>query len=1540
MLARALAPYGTGTTLLRLSAGSITRGTRTMNTHPRVPRSSSLECAVTKRFDTRPGLLDVAAKVLEEQWNERKMGAYSTSDLYLVSRTRGAANPFVRPLHHVLVERYCHEGTTNLTPGEDHVSNRAAPAAHAVVEVDLHALEQLINDCGPLLFEAYAQALVAFWGEADAHGQTPWQWYSDYLHEQLRASIERQTNDGTLSQQDAAMASLVRIHSNPQALKQWENSARIALHILRLDRDQQWQLAPDLASAVLMEREQGPALLYTLAGRLIPFASRQDLLDAIAQHWPPQLASQPPLLSLARPTMDLFQEQTLSVLHQQLLAMEHTCLTYRRRYDSRRLANALDRIGDMAGACGTAEQNTQASIAHQLPDWLRNASTHALMHYSTLLTDIASCTYESAGHHWLAGIEDAEAFAYRLLSERIVLDHPRSTLDLRMVRVVNHQVIAAAIPTQGSLIQDGVILPVSFTLAQLAISNLGLLRPGTITLEPVHKQALPSWLDAAYVRQLVSEVDIGTRYPQMLRQQLLDDPQQRRQREELLGSQLKVQLPAMAMELCLLGAELEPDAVDMLGKLFAAEPQGQASRWVLRPLGFLSSMDASPDHPLNTWLIESPNAGASACLLYRPLHQQALLLFKDRLALLVAIGTPGALQDDLLQRLPAEARSTYAHGGFLEPHLFHPIDDPASVPFGKPAPVTLSREAAPEAAVSAIYQGCVDETLQQFEAHSATTAQTRWARWAELGWLLLDTVLPFTEGAIARIGWLAQIEAALTQAVDPPASDDPAARNAALAQLLLDLAMIVLHHAIVRQALEAPARPALPNVPPVAANPVKPRVVPAAQASTLDFRWSNATLRLSEAQAQAVGELRAGVLSEVLGPAIPSGPLQGLHLYEDACWAILENAVYKVKLDNAYGQPRVVGGLNDETLGPWLQLDDAGRWHVDLRLRLRGGMPLETRLKQMRVANEQAITELDAQLRQDTTYLKQQVDYLEKVAQVAAGDVPPAILRNYLDKAQAFSTFCEEHLARLKQRNAKAPLREYKLLRASGLSQRLRCEQSIRATLVRLYRPLRTQVVEITLRQREGYTLSTDDVRIVNERLDTLLPLLDQIIGNSARLSTELKQLRELASLSQPKIHSMLEHILSTWVKPTAPMMWRLIRLESCTNQLSLLAELDDVSTYWLDRFWSNIELGVAQHLHFNALENASDEIRQRLLQNIDQHVGAAQRQLDNLQSRLTLDPTTSPLSTLREDVEHFARRVKLDLAEYPDYTSLNSIPQLRRQMPGLIETPDEGLLLGTPRQGNDDIIDIPASGDAMAPTRTYKLEQGDWVRVQRHHPPKAAGKPQKLRKLLDNGEQRLRQARETLANLRTKAASSYLPVEIEEILLNQRRAVDEQRGAIEQRLTADNQTDERDANQDAALTIKALEDLSGTLAEQALALRTQAALAQKPRMGELRFLIDNHQVEVRKEGTRRLLARSKDRPDDYLDEYAISHDGVVLWYAHFHYRSADSERTAFTAGHLKTAAQRFVRGQWAFDDTTGKQVEVYRGLVTQAAASSYFFNL
>lgn len=174
---------------------------------------------------------------------------------------------------------------------------------------------------------------------------------------------------------------------------------------------------------------------------------------------------------------------------------------------------------------------------------------------------------------------------------------------------------------------------------------------------------LPGWLDENYLRTVVSELDIASAFPAMLRSKLLDDSAQREQRQRLLIAQLGSQLPALAQELYLRGKLADQDVASHISQVFSSadDDDNDPKRWVIRPLGLLKAPGSTVDYPRNTWLIEPRSPSADSCLLYRPLHEDSLLQFSDRLALFVAISTPGALQDDLLQRLPAEVHRFYAH---------------------------------------------------------------------------------------------------------------------------------------------------------------------------------------------------------------------------------------------------------------------------------------------------------------------------------------------------------------------------------------------------------------------------------------------------------------------------------------------------------------------------------------------------------------------------------------------------------------------------------------------------------------------------------------------------------------------------------------------------------------------------------------------------------------------------------------------------------------------------------------------------------------
>ncbi|PSS52729.1 DUF6543 domain-containing protein [Pseudomonas sp. BBP2017] len=1513
-----------------------------MSLQERLALNTDLNCAVAHHFSLRPTLFEVCARLLEEQWSTRKISHHDPRLLYLVSLDSTPERTYVRPLQQALAERFCRHATLNLTTAEDFLSLKEDADPHSAIDIDLHAIEQLINESGPFLLEYYQHALVAFWGEADRSGLTPWQWYTDYLRQNFKSAIDTGFDAGTLSQTAAAMARLIYSYPTPQERSAWPNASKLDLQQLELDTSASAYLDADLASALLLEHpdsspQRSVTLIYTTSGQLVPIASRQALFDGLGRLWPDRSAVRPKLHLTHTPSNN-FETQAQGVLNQQLRTIRVLAQQYQSEYSAALMSLELDRLSSMIDLCSAAEQKARKQLFEHLPDWLRNAKGALMRRYGAMLLDAAQSYDDAAGQFWLDGIDDAETFSYQKLERQIEIDHPGNNLAVRDMVVINHQVEAAAIPGQDSLIVDGTVHPVRFSLARLAIGNLSLLQPGRVELVSASGQALPTWMDENYLRQLISKLDIGTSYPQMLTHNMLDDSDQRQLRQRLFDAQLRTQIPAFALELHLRDKSLSDAAASGISQAFQTLPSPTPDAWVIRPMGLIREPGATSDLLHNAWLIEAEDPATSPCVLYRPMHAQPLLEFSDRLALFVAISSPGELQDDLLQRLPEQSRRIYAHGGFLEPHLYRSVEDDFTVPFGTPAPARLSLEARLPDIGASLYQACVEETIQHFKAQSASTAATRWKRWQALGWLLFNTLLPLTGSVLAKAAWLVQMSVALAAYVNADTQNDPTGKRIALINLLVNVAVLLFSQSYQGLSLDTPVVELLPDIP--SAPSSTPLIPVQASETPLDFSWARPDHTLKTMQRVALEKLQANVALSQLHSPIPSGPLRGLFLYNDQLWARLDNQIYRVEMDPMREQPRIVGGDDADAPGPWLTRDEAGRWQFDLALRLRAGMPLRKQLAHAAQQAAQANSALKAKLVVSLKQLKDGKAERDLALDLAARITETNHLRQVLTKTQGYAQFFTELLRMLEESNEITPFPDYKIVRPTALYELIRCEQSSYGSLKKLFLPLRAQMLELSGQQVASEALSGADNGSARERLDTMGSMLEQLITATQSMTQARKQLNRLASRQQEQITKLNDWVQANQESTSEHLMWRFLRVENNFNRLSLLYSLDDPATYWLDRAWKNLNLGIAQQLRLADLEQPAIELSVRLLRSIEDQFSATLRQLDNLKSLLQ-EPTMQPVLTqLHSHVQQMADSVHQDLAEFPDYPPTSTVKQLRSQVPGLIETTGHGLLLAEPRAGDDTLVDIPGP-DNKTPSRTFRHTQEDWVEVPSSpRPAPAQSTSPSLKRLLKRGRIRLANAHAVLLSLQKADSASYLPVEIEELLEHQQSQLEAERGAIEQRLTIANQTDEAVSTEDAALTIKSLDELTQTLKTQALKLRTQAALVQKPRMAEVQYLIDHGQVQVRAAGPRTQLAKVKGRADDFLDEYEIRHQNEGLWYAHFHYPAMDTPRESFIVGHLKTAAQRHAAGTSMTDARTGKLVDIYRAPITLASAERYFFNL
>lgn len=1534
----------------------------TDNLHQRLAQFSNLECEVAKRFIDRPTLMESADTLLLDQWRQRlPLSQHDPRQLYLDSRHPRTDQAWIRPLGQVLIERYCQRETLNLNDDADFLTTRLDSDPAARLAIDLHEVELLINEAGPLLLNAYQQQLVGYWHRFDDKGQTPWRWYADYLSKHMLEAIDNKAKTGEWPSFALAAARLVHTYPETATRSKWQNTQALNVAGLAADFSADGDLDIDLASTLLIEHvDTDPArnltLLYTLSGKLLRFESRQTILAGIRDYRNSLQFDSPYRVEIDYQFPSVFENQALGLLRQQLQVIQQIAGAYQGKLDAITMSVDMDRLTSLIDMCSETEAAQRRALDAQLPDWLQNAKSRPLMRYSTLLVNVAQTYQKADGQSWLKGVPDAETFANQQLNARFAADHPGTTCTAEQVRITNYQVIAAALPVQGSIVSSNDETPVTFTCAQLAIGNLGQLQAGRVTLTSTTTTPLPAWMSERYLRKLVTELDIGTAYPALLRRKLLEDTEQHAERQRLLLAQLRAQLPALAMELHLQGQIPDPDVAERIAEALAQTSAPDSTRWVIRRLGFIKAPGRAVDSPRNTWLIEAQVPAGAACLLYRPLHKDSLLYFKDRLALFVAISTPGQLQDDLLERLPAEDRRPYAHGGFLEPHLFLPIDDTSAIPFGKPAAVTLAVEPPPANLGEALYLACVNESIARFEEASVSSAQARWNRWVNLGWLLFNTLLPLAGSTLGKVAWLAQMEVALAQFVDTDAEHEPTHHRLAMVNLLVNIAMLLFSHSLFRRRLEEEAMlPAL--TPPLAdPDPAAPELPVTAQLVTalepLDFSWSTPDRSLSNSQQGQLDLLQADVKESELGTPTPTGELQGLYLHNNRLYTVLTHTqlqtrdgkpyrqpirqVYEVQRDPDRLQMRIVGP--DLKPGPWVQRDELGRWRLDLSVYFKGkgGMPITEQLNQMRLDKQAALAAADALIRADKALYEAKAREMVTIEGLISTTQDDTVLSSCQAKLSAIVTFWTDHLEHIKTRNALEPVKNYRMAHAAALRQENFCQLVLHKILKQRFTPGRKQLLALVEQQQWGQTLTEADVRIATQRLNQQSLLIEQMLKNNASLRYGHTELSKLAGPRFEQIITWRNLAASVPANAQTELTLRFRQMENHVSRLKLLHPLSSMAASWRDRFWNNLQLGITQLKTVLGLSGENDEAKIRLLYSIKEQLQTAKRQLANLRKEVTDAATLETLQHLQGGLEHVQQETSRELSELPDYPPTSTFEQLRHRLPGLIDTNEHGVLLTRPRPGQATTVDL-VGPDGEETNRTFHLEDDRWVE---HQPVRAAPGPSlpSLKRLLKQGATLLNEVREQVDKVR-RASSAYLPIEIEESILHQRDRLTAQADAIETRLTRDNATDEGIEGTDAEGTAKALRTLAEAVQGQATELRIETALAQAPRMPEVLFLLEQGQIQLARVGVRVRLARVKGRPADFLDEYSISHDSKVLWYAHFHYPAMDTNRADFTAGHLKTRAQRHAAGS-RVTEANGKVTEVYRAPITTTAASAHFFNL
>ncbi|HCS41963.1 MAG TPA: hypothetical protein DIW52_03925, partial [Pseudomonas sp.] len=177
----------------------------------------------------------------------------------------------------------------------------------------MQVIAKIIDALPSTIHLYFQQALADYWSEADAQGNSRWQWLGEFLKGQMTAAAASRS-DLTQTQRD--MLSLVA--SSPERLKRLPGStpATFVYFIettLTSAAKEERLLTPDL----LLVRDK-QVLLYSVAGAIESF----DSIEAFGEAWGTRMQRQFEFDSITwrrnEPDGDVFGQQAALILNQQL----------------------------------------------------------------------------------------------------------------------------------------------------------------------------------------------------------------------------------------------------------------------------------------------------------------------------------------------------------------------------------------------------------------------------------------------------------------------------------------------------------------------------------------------------------------------------------------------------------------------------------------------------------------------------------------------------------------------------------------------------------------------------------------------------------------------------------------------------------------------------------------------------------------------------------------------------------------------------------------------------------------------------------------------------------------------------------------------------------------------------------------------------------------------------------------------------------------------------------------------------------------------
>lgn len=1584
-----------------------------------VSRYTPLAGQAVKRFRQQPTLLSTASELVSRAL--ARLEPPVTSDpghiaLAWPADDQAKAELEYLALPEVLLDLFLRETVLTIVPGYQQLLRNEA-GIWVELPVDLRRLAQELDVVRPTLIDSFEEALALFWSEADRQGETHWAWMADYLRESFLHGLVDAQRAGRLppSAYDAGMA--VATWRVGEIVTQRVPSARVGLYLLQIQ---------SRGLGVPFDVRLDPHLLIGFTGsddveRYLLFSLNADVhfhstLSGVRAAINATLAGQEGLegASVQRLSVkgDVFAALARTFLQMQLIQLSGLARwvrTYGTLSGASLLTAASDAVTGFFQLDAKRQEQNARLLRHALPAWLRQAATVDRWHFASALAQLANSWPQIEGSWFLHDIPSLDAYVYQRMREEAAHSHPGGAplvpedVELTVGYVLPDNLAVAGGPATPHIVEE----PLGLT--QLAVDNLAAHAAGWLKVSAKPGKALPRWLNEDSLKALVTAIDVGQHYPELLRRRLLEGPEAAA-REALFRQQVTLQLPLLAGELLMRGES----GFDRDGYALVEEALGGCTRpgpARLVGLGVTAGAEYGIDRIAATYLFMREAPAGGQCVLYRPLHTRPLMQFCSLDALWEEMSAPGELQDETLRWMTELAQSRYSHGGFRAPRVvrFGLGDEFAPLPHSAPARPALVPLPSPR--LHALYREVVEAVIAAAERHSVSNAENRWVSLGQLAEALFTSVLPVLSGPLATAGWLVQLSEAFDAYLQAQGTHGGAS-GAAGTNLLFTIVTLLLSEAAHWPVEEHPgagegevgqpeprpgedadaARPTeLPHLPdalegkPVPAlgwlSTAAPETHTLSRPLDLDLGWSSVSLAPTPAQTEALARLRASPPGHGAS-AIPHGPNQGLYLVDNRWLVRWQHDYFAVSFEEV--DPRIVGP--DGTPGPYLRRDEAGRWVLDLRLRLRGGGP-KRRIEARRRQNEQDREQGDrlfAEIMTTFEGLRDRANPLAERVDLASQRNEPAIaLREELDEMLRAG---HEHGAQIillyETLNKVTPLPDFSERICTILSRQLHISKTITDNLSELsrvylestpYLGISDKALRETVRAnpQQWYSFlaryqeltehSLTFVRLhhkTRQHLEAFPGLgVKKLEENQSAVDTLHSVLDLQASLAYCELGLLLEPLRDT------PALAKQVQtafeplLIHSTSHADLVDDVnlpEPVKMQVLDtaiRQYQRVEDALRRYRVILTAEQKDPALDRFEVLALDLRADAEQRLGDLVRTTTTV---AGPSTASRRPTERRKPRPRPKPGGSGQSSSANA--SLPAGSPGeesgaeapsgpeVIHTEDgESVMVHTrtDERSHARVAEVISNGAVLATWQQHP-ETGVWAkpRTQVQVPGKAEGF--RLGALVHNADRAMAQARREIKQVARFKQATRIPVDIEDQYHFSAARLEELAEGIEEALTRVNATDAQTPQHGSAeLKARELRDLAASARQLGTQARIDLSKSLLPTAGRLAFLVEQGEASIRKLGARTPLGRGGRR--DFVQEYEIrDRQQHVLWYAHFHYDTASASAERFTAAHLKTVTQRFDGYEKQLQQARNNEevIGIYRSRIDLALARQLFLSL